>query len=146
MIRSFGSKDTERIWHQHYVKRIDRAVQRATLRKLELIHAAKDVDGPACSSRQPSGTSDRQPPRATQHSSKRAMAALFRLERRRRRRCRTHRLPLRLTGSIPSIQGEILLEDFINGFGLTQHKLAVSIGVPPRRINEIVHGKRADHR
>lgn len=34
------------------------------------------------------------------------------------------------------------MEDFINGFGITQHKLAVSIGVPPRRINEIVHGKR----
>lgn len=44
MIRSFGTKDTERIWHQHYVKRIDRAVQQATLRKLELIHAAKDVE------------------------------------------------------------------------------------------------------
>ena len=35
------------------------------------------------------------------------------------------------------------MEDFIEGFGITQHKLAVSIGVPPRRINEIVHGKRA---
>ena len=34
------------------------------------------------------------------------------------------------------------MEDFINGFGITQNKLAVSIGVPPRRINEIVHGKR----
>ena len=34
------------------------------------------------------------------------------------------------------------MEDFIEGFGFTQHKLAVSIGVPPRRINEIVHGKR----
>jgi len=33
--------------------------------------------------------------------------------------------------------------DFIEGFGITQNKLAVSIGVPPRRINEIVHGKRA---
>ncbi|MHA6968211.1 HigA family addiction module antitoxin [Glutamicibacter bergerei] len=31
----------------------------------------------------------------------------------------------------------------MNGFGITQNKLAVSIGVPPRRINEIVHGKRA---
>ena len=31
----------------------------------------------------------------------------------------------------------------IAGFGITQNKLAVSIGVPPRRINEIVHGKRA---
>ncbi|MCS4591605.1 type II toxin-antitoxin system RelE/ParE family toxin [Brevibacterium sediminis] len=44
MIRSFGSKDTERIWHEQYVKRVDRTVQRAAMRKLELIHAAKDVE------------------------------------------------------------------------------------------------------
>lgn len=43
----------------------------------------------------------------------------------------------------PIHPGEVLMEDFIQGFGITQHKLAVSIGVPPRRINEIVHGKRA---
>ncbi len=42
----------------------------------------------------------------------------------------------------PVHPGEILMEDFLKGFGITQHKLAVSIGVPPRRINEIVHGKR----
>ena len=41
----------------------------------------------------------------------------------------------------PIHPGEVLMEDFIVGFGITQHKLAVSIGVPPRRINEIVHGK-----
>ena len=35
------------------------------------------------------------------------------------------------------------MEDFIEGFGITQNKLAIAIGVPPRRINEIVHGKRA---
>ncbi|OFT25144.1 transcriptional regulator [Brevibacterium sp. HMSC08F02] len=35
------------------------------------------------------------------------------------------------------------MEDFLKDLGITQHKLAVSIGVPPRRINEIVHGKRA---
>jgi len=34
------------------------------------------------------------------------------------------------------------LEDFLEPLGVTQHRLAVSIGVPPRRINEIVHGKR----
>jgi len=34
------------------------------------------------------------------------------------------------------------MEDFIEGFGITQNKLAVAISVPPRRINEIVHGKR----
>ena len=44
---------------------------------------------------------------------------------------------------IPTIHpGEILMEDFIEGFGITQNRLAVAIGVPPRRINEIVHRKR----
>ena len=42
----------------------------------------------------------------------------------------------------PIHAGEVLLEDFIEGFGITQNKVAVAIGVPPRRINEIVHGKR----
>ncbi|MEJ5997660.1 HigA family addiction module antitoxin [Corynebacterium sp. H130] len=43
----------------------------------------------------------------------------------------------------PIHPGEVLMEDFLKEFEITQHKLAVSIGVPPRRINEIVHGKRA---
>ncbi len=38
----------------------------------------------------------------------------------------------------PIHPGEVIIE----GFGLTQNKLATAIGVPPRRINEIVHGKR----
>ena len=41
----------------------------------------------------------------------------------------------------PIHPGEVLMEDFIEGFGITQHKLAVAIGVPPRCINEIVNGK-----
>lgn len=35
------------------------------------------------------------------------------------------------------------MEDFIVDFGITQHRLAIEIDVPPRRINEIVHGKRS---
>lgn len=42
----------------------------------------------------------------------------------------------------PIHPGEVLLEEFLTPLGVTQHHLAVSIGVPPRRINEIVHGKR----
>ena len=42
----------------------------------------------------------------------------------------------------PIHPGEVLMEDFIEGFGITQNKLATATGVPPRRINEIVHGKR----
>lgn len=43
---------------------------------------------------------------------------------------------------VPIHPGEVLMEDFIEGFGITQNKLAASIGVTPLRINEIVHGKR----
>lgn len=39
--------------------------------------------------------------------------------------------------------GEILEEDFLKPMGITQYRLAKDICVPPRRINEIVHGKRA---
>ncbi|RLY94494.1 addiction module antidote protein, HigA family [Kocuria tytonicola] len=42
----------------------------------------------------------------------------------------------------PIHPGEVLMEDFIEGLGITPNKLAVSIGVPPRWINGIVHGKR----
>lgn len=38
--------------------------------------------------------------------------------------------------------GEILAEDYLVPLGVSQHRLAVAIGVPPRRKNEIVHGKR----
>jgi addiction module HigA family antidote len=39
--------------------------------------------------------------------------------------------------------GEILAEEFIRPLGLSQNALARSLHVPPRRINELVHGKRA---
>lgn len=42
----------------------------------------------------------------------------------------------------PIHPGEILMEEFLNPLGLSQNQLANDIGVPPRRINEIVHGKR----
>jgi len=42
----------------------------------------------------------------------------------------------------PVHPGEVLLEEFLNPLGLSQNKLAVNIGVPARRINEIVLEKR----
>ena len=39
--------------------------------------------------------------------------------------------------------GEVLRADFLEVLGLSQYQLAQDISVPPRRINEIVHGKRA---
>ena len=39
--------------------------------------------------------------------------------------------------------GEVLLEEFLKPMGISQNRLARETGVPPRRINEIVLGKRA---
>jgi antitoxin HigA-1 len=43
----------------------------------------------------------------------------------------------------PIHPGEILLEEFLNPMGISQYKLAKDISVHPRRINQIVHGKRS---
>ena len=44
---------------------------------------------------------------------------------------------------IPIHPGEILIEEFLKPMGISQYRLAKDISVPPRRINEIVHGKRS---
>jgi len=43
----------------------------------------------------------------------------------------------------PIHPGEILMEEFLEPMGISQYRVAKDISVPPRRINEIVHGKRA---
>ena len=48
------------------------------------------------------------------------------------------------TDLLPPVHpGEVLLEEFLGPLALSQYRLATDINVPPRRINEIVHGKRA---
>jgi addiction module HigA family antidote len=42
----------------------------------------------------------------------------------------------------PIHPGEILVTEFLEPMGISQYRLALSIGVTPRRINEIVHGRR----
>ncbi|WP_417913453.1 HigA family addiction module antitoxin [Candidatus Electronema sp. TJ] len=43
----------------------------------------------------------------------------------------------------PIHPGKILLEKFLQPMGISQYRLAKDMSVPPRRINEIVHQKRA---
>jgi addiction module HigA family antidote len=43
----------------------------------------------------------------------------------------------------PVHPGEILLEELLKPLGISQYRLAKALSVPPRRINEIVHGTRA---
>ncbi|MFT4188279.1 MAG: HigA family addiction module antitoxin [Aeromicrobium sp.] len=48
----------------------------------------------------------------------------------------------RETAHEPIHPGEILFEEFLKPLGISQYRLAQTIGVSPRRINEIVHGQR----
>lgn len=51
---------------------------------------------------------------------------------------------IKMAKKLPPVHpGEILAEEFLEPLRITQYRLAKSISVPPRRINEIVHGKRA---
>ena len=45
----------------------------------------------------------------------------------------------------PITPGEILLEDYLKPMGISQNAMARAIGVAPRAINEIVHGRRVDY-
>src|SRR5216684_5771899 len=75
------------------------------------------------------------------------MANLLPLGIRQRIRCRNRRLslgvfmPRRKLG--PVHPGEVLNEEFLGPLGISQYRLAKETSVPPRRINEIVHGTRA---
>lgn len=49
-----------------------------------------------------------------------------------------------MAARLPNIHpGEILFKEFMQPLAISQNRLARAIGVPPRRINELVHGKRA---
>ena len=43
----------------------------------------------------------------------------------------------------PLHPGEVLLEEFLNPMGMSQNQLGRNLRVSPRRINEIIHGKRS---
>lgn len=48
------------------------------------------------------------------------------------------------TNKMPPVHpGEILMEEFLTPMGISQYRLSRDISVPPRRINEIVHGNRS---
>jgi len=51
--------------------------------------------------------------------------------------------PASTTSLAPVHTGEVLLEEFLEPIGISQYRLAKDISVPPRRINEMVHGKRS---
>lgn len=140
MIQSFADKDTECLWNRERVRSIDSRIHSVALRKLRQLGYAQTLD----ELRIPPGNrlealkGDRRGQFSIRINDQ--WRICFRCPPRGQRRLRS----LTTTDKLPPVHpGEILMEDFLKEMGITQHKLAVSIGVPPRRINEIVHGKRA---
>ena len=140
VIRSFADKATERLSRRESVPAVDPRIRRTALRKLRLLDSASSLE------------ELRVPPPGIGLSVLRAIDLVSTASGSMtgggsvsdevtpdRRRLRS----LTTTDKIAPIHpGEILMEDFIKGFGVTQSKVADAIGVPSRRINEIVHGKR----
>jgi addiction module HigA family antidote len=145
VIRSFRDRDTERLWHRERVGSFDSRVLRTALRKLAILDAAvnlEDLRVPP-DNRLEALKGDRR----GQHSIR--INVQWRIclpgptpARKASRSWTTAEEVNEMSKLAPIHPGEVLMEDFIEPLGITQHKVAVAIGVPPRRINEIVHGKR----
>jgi len=126
VLRSFADKDTERVWRRERSRRLDSSVQRAALRKLLILDAAETLDD----ANVPPGNR-LEKLHGDQKTSRSSTTTERRIDK------------MRTTAALAPIHpGEILAEEYLTPLGVTQHKLAVAIGVPPRRINEIVHGTR----
>src|SRR5690606_21581902 len=94
----------------------------------------------------PARSSHGAPRGAAQHPRERSVPRLLPMDRRGPRGRRDRGLPLkeRTMRKVPyPAPGEILLEEFLKPMGITQYRLAKEIGVPQRRIGEIVAGTRA---
>jgi len=148
MIRSFRDPETERLFQRKGSRRLSSTLARVALRKLLMIDAAESLidlrvspgnrlekltgtgpDNTASGSTisgvsVPSGGS---PMPTTSRS--------LTITKSRRRPARRRLAPIH--------PGEVLLEEFLKPHGITQYRLAKELSVPPRRINEIAHGKRS---
>ena len=148
MLRSFADKDSERVWRRERSRRLDQTTQRAALRKLVILDAAETLEDV----RIPPGN------RLEKLRGARAGRYSIRINQQWHICFRwTTAGPedieivdyhqrgghdMSTTAMAPVHPGEVLAEEYLAPLGVTQHKLAVAIGVPPRRINEIVHGTR----
>jgi addiction module HigA family antidote len=145
VIRSFGNNATEGLWSRHRSKELDPRIERVALRKLAMLDAAETLND----LRVPPGNrlEALRGDRVGQHSIR--INQQWRI-------CSTwtdagpqdvqivdyHQEVVTMAEIEPVHPGEVLMEEFLEPLGVTQHRLAVEIGVPPRRINEIVHRKR----
>ena len=147
MIKSFRDGETEKVFRRRFSRRLPTDIQSVALRKLRMLSNAVNVNDlrspPANRLEKLSG--DREGQYSIRINDQ--WRICFSLARRRRLRGRDLRLPLKgahmTEKRLPPVHpGEVLLEEFLKPLGLSQNRLGLSIGVHPRRINEIVLRKR----
>ena len=145
MILDFADKETESVWHGERSRRLPGSIQDIARRKLRMLNNAQTLEY----LRIPSANrlEALKGGRKGQHCIRiNDQADLLQMERRQLQRSRDCRLPLTeecVMAKLKNIHpGEILLEEFLLPMGVSQNALARAISVPPRRINEIVLGKR----
>ena len=146
MIRTYRDRDTERLAGRQRVKKWSPDLSKAALRKLRMLDAAEEL----ADLRVPPGNrlERLKGDRAGQYSIRinDQWRVCFRFEGGNAYDVELvdyHEEVKRMTKLPPVHPGEVLLEEFLAPVGLSQYRLAKDISVPPRRINEIVHGKRA---
>ena len=120
MIRTYRDRDTERLAARQRVKKWPPQLSKTALRKLRMLDAAEERTGQwrICFHWEAGNAYDVEI--VDEHEDVPM----------------TTKLP-------PAHPGEVLAEEFLEPTRLSQYRLAKDISVPPRRINEIVHGKRA---
>lgn len=133
MIRSFADREAERLFQREFSRRFPPDIQCRARIKLEILDAAERLED----LQQPPSNNlellvgDRQDNIAFGSIGSGA-SVLFRKK----------AVPMTQEKLPPIHPGEILNEEFLQPHGLSQYRLAKEIGVPARRINEIVQGKR----
>lgn len=151
MIRSFADRETERLFARTPGRRFPPELHRVMLRKLLQLDAADRLDD----LRIPPGNrlealkGDRKGQHSIRVNDQWRVCFRWTMETRTRWRLsiitESWGEPAMPTNAklAPIHPGEVLMEDFLVPLGLSQYRLAQDLSVPPRRINEIVHGKRA---
>jgi addiction module HigA family antidote len=140
MIASFRDKEAERIWEGRRSRRLPGDIQAAALRKLRVLNAARSLADlrvpPANRSKRCAAIAVGSTRSASMTNGGSVLSG--------ERAMPTRSKSSTTTDLIPNPHpGEILMEEFLKPMALSQTALAKAIKVPPRRINEIVLGKRA---
>jgi addiction module HigA family antidote len=141
VIKSFADPETASIWSGRRSRRLPFEIQAVALRKLRLLNQARTLSDLRNPAGQPARSAERRSARAKRSTSNGGSAFDGMKEQPTMSRSSTTMTDEDL---LPNPHpGEILALEFMQPAGLSQNALARALHVPPRRINELIHGKRA---